>query len=150
MPIVQIERRWFTYDPEAPKLPSQKVKKKQKKVVVDDAAEGKRFKYMMDIVNAPKIKEGPISEEEKKRRFEIGRTYTIESFRRHNVLHHDLTCKIKLKNHAIKVLPRGSKIKEHALSPNNEMFPDDFCNARWFPNGFDLSEYSLEEEEEED
>lgn len=65
MPIVQIERRWFTYDPEAPKLPSQKVKKKQKKVVVDDAAEGKRFKYMMDIVNAPKIKEGPISEEEK-------------------------------------------------------------------------------------
>lgn len=36
----------------------------------------------------------------------IGRNHVIGSFRRHNELNHDLAVKIRMKKHAMKLLPR--------------------------------------------
>mmetsp|Transcript_27493 Transcript_27493/g.32087 ORF Transcript_27493/g.32087 Transcript_27493/m.32087 type:complete len:167 (+) Transcript_27493:275-775(+) len=49
--------------------------------------------------------------EEAKRRYDIGRNYVIGNFRQHNEIHHDLACKIRMKNHAIKMLPRENDEK---------------------------------------
>ena len=54
------------------------------------------------------------------RRFEIGRQYVIGKFKRHNELNHDLTCKIKMKMFAVKMLPRGTRWKEEALKITDE------------------------------
>mmetsp|Transcript_19285 Transcript_19285/g.27132 ORF Transcript_19285/g.27132 Transcript_19285/m.27132 type:complete len:184 (-) Transcript_19285:62-613(-) len=55
------------------------------------------------------------SEEEKQRRIKIGRDYGIFMFQRQNAINHDLACKIRMKRQAIKMLPRGSWLKEEAL-----------------------------------
>ena len=61
------------------------------------------------------MKEPPISEEEQQRRHDIGRNYVIGRFEQHNAFHHDLACKLAMKQHAIKMLPRNSKIRDEAL-----------------------------------
>lgn len=61
------------------------------------------------------MKPPPASPEEMARRAEIGRNYVIGKFKRHNKLQHDLACKIKMKNHAIRMLPRDTMWKEEAL-----------------------------------
>jgi len=116
--------RYFAHDPEAPKTRQQKVVKKTKQKKGDGEGQGDgELKMLKAYLNAKPIKEGPISEEEKARRMEIGRNYVIGKFREHNDLHHDLTCKIRLKQHAIKMLPKNSYIRDHALTISDEMRP---------------------------
>jgi len=55
---------------------------------------------------APKL-----SKEEVERRHNIGRNYVIGNFKKHNEINHDLACKIKMKNHAIAMLPKKSDKK---------------------------------------
>jgi hypothetical protein len=93
---------------------SSKVKKRAK-VVKEDSARSKDLDLVLASLDAPSREEPPISDEEKARRHEIGRNYGIGRFRRHNEIEHDLTCKMQMKKHAIKMLPRNSKLKEEAL-----------------------------------
>lgn len=51
------------------------------------------------------------SPEESKKHYDIGRNYVIGSFQRHNEIMHDLACKMKLKSHAIKMMPRSTDEK---------------------------------------
>lgn len=98
--------------------------------VVDTSTKGDR---MMDVLTRyidadykqPARKEDPPpSAEEMERRYQIGRNYNIGTSKEHNVVMHDLACKLKMKNHAMKMLPRYShgvrpdldKLREHALS----------------------------------
>jgi len=94
----------------------QKAKKKEKKTK-SDLVRGRdpHLQLMLSALDAPITKPPPASEEEMERRHEIGRNYVVGKFNRHNELNHDLTCKIKLKQHAIDMLPKNSKLREEAL-----------------------------------
>jgi hypothetical protein len=74
-------------------------------------------------LDAPISKPPSPSEEERKRRHEIGRNYVIGRFNQHNELHHDLGCKLQLKKHAIKMLPRNTRLKEAALRIDEDYPP---------------------------
>mmetsp|Transcript_25600 Transcript_25600/g.36078 ORF Transcript_25600/g.36078 Transcript_25600/m.36078 type:complete len:185 (+) Transcript_25600:18-572(+) len=93
-------------------------KPSSKKAVVGDEGvrvRDKQLEVALAALNAPVAKEPEVDEEEKKRRYEIGRNYNIGRANRHNDLHHDLSCKVRLKNHAIRMLPKNSKVREEAL-----------------------------------
>ncbi len=71
-------------------------------------------------LDAPIIYPPPPSEEEAKRRLAIGRAFNIGVMEMHNDREHDLSCKIKIKLHAIDMLPRNSILKEKALETDFE------------------------------
>jgi hypothetical protein len=111
--VVSSQSRFAT-DSEKPKQKTSKVKKKAKSVK-EDSARSKDLDLVMASLDAPSREESPISEEEKARRYQIGRNYVIGRFRRHNEIEHDLTCKMQMKKHAMKMLPKDTKLKEEAL-----------------------------------
>jgi hypothetical protein len=98
-----------------------KKKKKSSDLSTTTASSGGRDKTLdlvLRALDAPYSKEplDGISPEERQRRYEIGRNYVIGKFERHNREQHDLNCKLQMKNHAIKLLPRNnSKLKQAAL-----------------------------------
>ena len=103
-------------DEEGPKIKQPKVKKKVKNSA--KKAEGGRDRHLdliLRALDAPVLKPPPASEEEMQRRHDIGRAYNIGTSEQHNALHHDLNCKLRLKNHAIEMLPKDSMWKEEAL-----------------------------------
>ena len=108
----------------------------------------KELNLILAALDAPMRKEPPISEEEKARRFEIGRNYNIGRFRFHNEIHQDLAQKIHLKKHAIKMLPRNSKIREEALKESDEAPPPWRKVPTWTPPipGFNPSLYLIKDE----
>ena len=57
--------------------------------------------------------------EEAVKNHEIGRQYVIGKFQVHNEIRHDLACKMRLKEHAIRLMPRLSDelgyLREEAL-----------------------------------
>lgn len=116
-------------------------KKKQAAAATPTAETGrdKNLELILASLNAPVRTEPEISQEEKTRRYDIGRNYVIGRFQQHNELHHDLTCKIHLKRHAVKMLPRNSKVKEEAMKIDNSGPPPWRHIARWTPPipGFD-------------
>lgn len=104
--------RWFS-DEGAKRVTKVKKKKKGKEKT---AGHDRALDLILRCLDAPISKESPEpDEEEKARRFEIGRNYVIGMFERHNEMNHDLACKMKMKTFAIKMLPRNSKLKEEAL-----------------------------------
>jgi hypothetical protein len=73
------------------------------------------LQLILAALDAPMRQEPALSQEERDRRFQIGRNYVIGKFREHNEIHHDLACKLQLKKHAINMLPKKSKLREEAL-----------------------------------
>jgi hypothetical protein len=114
-----------------------KVKKKEKGV--PEEVNSKEQDFFSRCLNAKKAIEPPISEEEKLRRYNVGRNYVIGNFNLHNEIQHDLSCKMKLKTLAIQMLPRGTVWKEEALRLPNpstidlEMFPPVNRSLPWEP-----------------
>lgn len=135
-------------DDDGPKTKQAKVKKKEKPRKSDDTARSKELNIMLAALDAPVKKEPPISEEEKARRHEIGRNYNIGRFRFHNEIHQDLAQKINLKKHAIKMLPRNSKVKEEALKESDEAPMPWRRIPHWTPPipGFNPSQYLIKDE----
>lgn len=149
-PIITTTFRSFS-DADAPKKKQQKAKKKSKVAAGPDVAGQKNLQLILDSLNAPIRKEGKISEEERQRRHEIGRKYVIGRFRQHNEQEHDLTCKIHLKQHAIKMLPKNNeKLRNAALEVSQEMPPPWRHIPVWTPpiEGFDPTQ--LVDKEDED
>jgi hypothetical protein len=109
-----------------------KVKKKAKSVK-EDSARSKDLDVILASLDAQAREEPPISEEEKARRHRIGRNYGIGRFRQHNEIDHDLTCKMQMKKHAMKMLPRDSKLKEEALKVDADDPPLWRNLAMWTP-----------------
>lgn len=141
--------RCFSDASNSPKQKQVKVKKKDKKSGKDtESQRSKELSLIMAALDAPERKEPPISEEEKARRYQIGRNYTIGRFRQHNENEHDITCKIHMKQHAIKMLPRDSKLREEALKISEEMPPAWRPIPVWTPPipGYDPSHYIVKEE----
>jgi hypothetical protein len=101
-----------------PKKAVRHVKKKEKKSKGSGEGGGRprELELILSALDAPVTKPPPVTDEEEiVRRAEILRNYTIGRFKQHNEDNHDLTCKIRMKQHAIKMLPRDSKLKEKAL-----------------------------------
>jgi hypothetical protein len=120
----QQKRFLAVMDPDAPKKKVPKVKKKEKKSGKGDSEDQKMINRLSECLEAPVRKEGPISAEEKARRSIVGRNHVIGRFKQHNEIMHDISCKIQMKQHAVKMLPPGP-LKEHALADNLEVPPDD-------------------------
>jgi hypothetical protein len=56
----------------------------------------------------PRLEMPPPSVEEMKRRHNIANKYVVGMFQRENAINHDLACKLRLKNHAIRMLPKNN------------------------------------------
>ncbi|KAL7565478.1 hypothetical protein ACA910_012217 [Epithemia clementina (nom. ined.)] len=61
-------------------------------------------------------KQEQLSQEEKDRRYQIGRNMVIGRFKFNNMIEHDINCKFRIKCHALRMLPRNTKLKEEALT----------------------------------
>lgn len=136
------------YLSDARKKPT-KMKQKSKPAPGKKDDGDKNLNLMLAALNAPERKEPPISEEERQRRHEIGRNYVIGRFRQHNDIDHDLTCKLYLKRHAIKMLPKGSKIQEEALKIDDSTVPLWVNIPVWTPPipGFDPKKFTGSKED---
>ena len=97
------------------KTSSPAIKKKKGSSSGSTGQRDKALDVALRALDAKKKPEPPISEEEKKRRCEIGRNHVIGRFERHNEIHHDLACKLVMKQHAIKMMPKDSFLREEAL-----------------------------------
>lgn len=107
---------------EEPAKKTTKVKKK-KKGKEKEGGHDRHLDLILRCLDAPISEPPKPPEEEAKRNYEIGRAYNIGMFEQHNAREHDLACKMKLKNFAIKMLPRNSKLKEEALKVDDSVPP---------------------------
>lgn len=142
------------FSSEEPKKRQAKVKRKKKRASADaTGGRSKELNLILASLDAPTRKEGPISEAEKARRHEIGRNYVIGRFEQHNDIDHDLTCKLHLKKHAIRMLPphlKESALKITTFDEDELSFPPSWRSIPvWTPPipGFDPSEFRQEEDE---
>lgn len=144
-------KRLFS-DAGGPKQRSSKVKKKDKKSKGDSDGAGGRsrdLEILIACLDAPKSKEPPIDDpEELARRENILKNYTIGKFQQHNQENHDISCKLKLKQHAMNMLPKNSKLRTKALEIDDTFPPRWRKMPAWTPPipGFDPSEFMIQEE----
>ena len=140
-------------DSEGPKTKQLKVKKKEKKSAKKVQAGGRdrALDLLIRAIDAPVAQPPPASAEEMQRRFDIGRAYNIGTSKRHNKLNHDLNCKLRMKQHAIDMLPRDSVLREEALKiDEDDDGPPMWRHVPvWTPPipGFDPSQFVTDEEE---
>lgn len=106
------------------------------------------LEVILAALDAPKIKPPSANEEEMARRERIRKAFTIGKFKEHNLENHELTCKIKMKQHAINMLPRNSKLKEKALEIDDTGPPRWRRIPAWTPPipGFDPNQFTLTDE----
>lgn len=136
-------------DPDGPKQRVVKAKKKKKGTGQQtESARSRELDLVLAALDAPSSKEPPIDDAEKARRYQIGRNYVIGSFERHNEIDHDLTCKIHIKQHALNMLPKGTKLREEALKTDTKSPPLWRNLPVWTPPipGFDPSQFVDREE----
>jgi hypothetical protein len=126
------------------KKPQKTKKNKSQGKGADASGRSKELDLILASLDAPSKKEGPISDEERERRYHVGRNYVIGRFRQHNDLDHDLTCKIHLKRHALKMLKQHERLSAEALKiDDNQVAPMWRNMAVWTPPipGFDPSQF---------
>lgn len=132
------------------KVKPQKINMTLKKKAVE-ASDDKHvdLPLILAALDAPMRQEPTISEEERERRYQIGRNYVIGKFRQHNEIHHDLACKLQLKNHAIRMLPKNTKLREEALKIDESGPPSWRHHPVWTPPipGFDPTQFTMTEED---
>ena|ERR1711865_847046 len=121
---------------------SKKVKKK------NDTGRSRDLQILLDCLDAPKAKPPLPDEEETNRRRIVEKNYTIGKFKQHNAENHDVACKMKLKKHAINMLPKGTALKQRALEIDDKSPPRWRIIPAWTPPipGFDPSEFMIKEE----
>lgn len=121
--------------PEEPRTAQKKVKKEKKgpsaSKLKAKEMEGNRIENLLTkAVDAPVLKPPPASKEEMERRYNVGRNYVIGCFRRHNELNHDLAVKIRMKKHAVKMLPRKGDLGDVTLESNG-VGEEESVYGRW-------------------
>lgn len=140
-------------EPEAlKKQPKGKKKKTSTEPLEDVGKESKSYKMVLAALNAPVTKPPPAAEEEIKRRFHVGRNYVVGSFEEHNQAEHMLSCKIRVKNHTIQMLPRNSEnqiIRKAAMETDDEGPPSWRHVPVWTPaiEGYDPEDFFDEDDE---
>jgi hypothetical protein len=96
-------------------------KKKAQGKGAEPSGRSKELDLVLASLDAKSREEGPVPAEERERRGRVGRDYVIGRFNQHNDQDHDLTCKIHLKRHALRVLRRGHpRLHEEALRHDDD------------------------------
>ncbi|KAL7500635.1 hypothetical protein ACHAWT_009867 [Skeletonema menzelii] len=100
---------------EEPKTAQKKVKTKEKgasasKLAAKEAKTNRLVDLMTKAYDTPITPPPKVSEEEMAIRATIGRNHVIGCFKRHNEHNHDLAVKIRMKRHAMKLLPKEGEI----------------------------------------
>ena len=143
---------------DGPKQRTSKVKKKEKKSSDSGGGGGGRSRdveILLACLDAPKKKLPPTTEftDQQKslleRREEILKNYTVGKFKQHNEENHDIACKLKMKQHALRMLPKNSTLKEKALEVDEKSFPPRWRKIpAWTPPipNFNPSEFMVTEE----
>eukprot|EP00980_Cylindrotheca_fusiformis_P017856 scaffold5653_cov147-Cylindrotheca_fusiformis.AAC.18 len=142
----QVVVRCFS-DVGGPKQAVRKVKKKPKKSREGEEGRPKDLQIILASLDAERTRAPPpVDEEEIARREEVLKQYTIGKFQQHNEENHDLSCKLKLKKHAMNMLP--PELKEKALEIDNEGPPRWRTIPAWTPPipGFDPRDFMNTEE----
>lgn len=156
---------------EEPKTAQKKVKTKEKgasasKLADKEAKSNRLVELMTKAYDAPYTQPPKVSAEEMAVRAEIGRNYVIGSFQRHNERNHDLAVKIRMKRHAMKLLPKEGEIGDEPIEGQKKSVYGKWRaaafkeNDRWGPpdsrpiplltppiEGFDASLYMDAEDE---
>lgn len=145
------QRRHFAKggdDDLAMKKQSPAAKKKKSAAASDGPSEealagNKTYKMLVASLDARVTKPPPASDEEMERRKLVGKNYVVGKFEQHNALEHDLSCKIRLKNHAIKMMPKHSLIRNAAMEIDDEGPPKWRHIPVWTPPipGFDSDDF---------
>lgn len=130
LPVTAIASRFMS---EAPAKRQSKVGKKKKKGKSEEGGRDKVLDLVLRALDSKKKQPPKPDEEEAARRYQIGRNYVIGRFEQHNTLENDLSCKLAMKHHAIKLLPRNSYIREAALTVDDTIPPYDRHIPRWYP-----------------
>lgn len=130
-----------------------------------ESQSAKMTELMRKAFDAPYRKPPQAPEEEMERRHNVGRNYVIGCFKRHNEWNHDLAVKIRMKKHAVRMLPKKGDVGDEIVDGksiygtwNAEAMK---INDNWGPPnhrpiamhtppipGFDASLYKDEEEED--
>ena len=136
------------FSDEGPKQRISKVKKKEKKSKTGETGQSRDLKILLACLDAPKVKPPFADKEEMVRRAQIQTNYTVGKFRQHNEDNHDIASKLRMKKHAINMLPKGSVLKENALKIDDKYPPRWRTIPAWTPPipGFDPSEFMVTEE----
>lgn len=98
-----------------------KSKKKKKKDGVSKLEEGSKkdphIQMVIRCLDAPHPPKPRLTDEQKEKHYNAGRNHVIGRFKEHNERYHDLACKLKLKHHAMNMLPKdeGTVWREKAL-----------------------------------
>mmetsp|Transcript_28404 Transcript_28404/g.60523 ORF Transcript_28404/g.60523 Transcript_28404/m.60523 type:complete len:204 (-) Transcript_28404:329-940(-) len=155
---------------EEPKTAQKKVIKEKKgpsasKMAAKESQANRITDLLIKSYDSPYRKPPEASEEEVERRCQVGRNYVIGSFKRHNELNHDLAVKIRMKQHALKMLPGEGHLgdesvngesaygrwKSEALKLNDMWGPPDHRHVPMYTppiEGFDPNLYMDKEEED--
>jgi hypothetical protein len=135
------------FSDEGPKQRIIKVKKKEKKSK-GESGRARDLELLLAFLDAPKIKAPPADKEETIRRELVKKNYNIGRFQQHNEENHDIACKLRMKNHAINMLPKRTGLKEKALEIDDEFPPRWRTIPAWTPPiaGFNPSNYVMTEE----
>jgi len=141
-----ISSRYFS--DEGPKQRVVKVKKKKKESKAGENARSRDLQLLLAFLDAPKIKPPPADEQETIRRELIQKNYTIGKFKQHNEDNHDIACKLRMKKHAISMLPKLTVLKEKALEVDDSLPPRWRTIPAWTPPipDFNSSDYMTIEE----
>lgn len=123
------------------------VKKKEKKPK-GDASRPRDLELVLAALDAPITKPPVGDEEEQARRERIRKAYTIGKFQQHNQENHDLNCKLRMKQHALRMLPRNSELKKKALEIDENGPPRWRRIPAWTPPipNFDPHQFAITEE----
>lgn len=158
---------------EDPKTSQKKVKKEKRgpsesKLRAKEATANKLTQLMIKAYDAPYRSPPPAPPEEMERRYHVGRNFNIEMFKRHNEWNHDLAVKIRMKKHAVRMLPKEGELgdamvvedgkkslygrwKEEAMKINDNWGPPDHRPVPMYTPpipGFDPSVYMEQQEED--
>lgn len=123
------------------------VKKKEKKPK-GETSRPRDLEIVLAALDAPVTKPPPADEEEEARRERVRKAYTIGKFKQHNEENHFMNCKLRMKQHALKMLPRNSDLKKKALEIDDLGPPRWRRIPAWTPPipGFDPHQFTLTEE----
>lgn len=123
------------------------VKKKEKKSK-GDGSRSKDLEIILSALDAPFTKPPPADDEEIARREAIRKAYTVGKFKEHNERNHDITCKLKMKRHAMNMLPKHSELKEKAMQIDNLGPPRWRTIPAWTPPipNFDPNQFIVTED----
>jgi hypothetical protein len=122
--------------------------KKEEKKSKGDTSRPRDLEVILSALDAPKTKPPPATPDETAHRELIRKAYTIGKFKEHNRENHDITCKLKMKQHALNMLPKNSKLKEKALEIDETGPPRWRRIPAWTPPipGFDPNRFTLTDE----